>query len=531
MSRRVAPVRRILAIWLPRLGVEAALRHAPVPGPFALIAQSGNVERLAGVNAAAAAGGLRPGMALADARALLPGLATRPADALAEAAALTALLRWAGHFSPWVGREADGLVLDLTGSAHLFGGEAAVMVLIRRRLARAGLTARLALAPTRGAAHALARHAGRGRDDAPLMVLAAEDLPAALGPLPPAALRLDPGTCATLARLGLRDIAALAALPRAPTARRLGPQVMQRLDQAFGRLPEPVTPEAAPPIFAVRLTLPEPIGLVSDLSAGLARLLARLCERLEAQGQGATLLVLEARRVDGSPQRAVIRLARPMRDAAVLARLFAPRLEEVEAGFGIDTLRLLAPETASLPAEQLRAGTGPARAAGDALADLVTRFGNRLGFEAVTRFQPAESHLPERSFQIVEARFAATSGSDAGGSDAGGGDAAGDPAGGDWHLPAPRPLTIFPPEPLLETGAPVQAVDAAPPPHFRWRRMRFTLASVSGPERIAPEWWFDHPAWRSGPRDYWRAVTGEGRMLWLFRSLGEPGWWVEGEFA
>lgn len=508
MRPRVVPVRRILSVWLPRLGVETALRHAPVPGPFAVVERSGNADRLAGVSAEAAARGLRPGMALADARALLPDLTTRPADPLAEAAALTALLRWAGRFSPWVGREADGLVLDLTGAAHLFGGEAAVMALIARRLARAGLTARLALAPTRGAAHALARHA---RPGPPPMVLDPAHLPAALAPLPPAALRLDPEVCATLARLGIRDIAALATLPRAPTARRLGPQVMQRLDQAMGRLPEPVTPEAAPPVFAARLTLPEPIGLLSDLAAGLERLLARLCARLEAEGQGATRLLLEARRVDGSPQQAAIRLARPMRDAAALARLFAPKLEDIEAGFGIDALRLSAPQVEPLPPEQLRTETGAARAAGDALADLVTRLGNRLGFEAVTRFRPAESHLPERSFQIAEARFAG--------------------GGGEWHLSGPRPLTIFPPEPLMAAEAPVQPTGPDLPRRFRWRRMGFTLAAASGPERIAPEWWFDHPGWRSGPRDYWRTVTEEGRMLWLFRSLREPGWWVEGEFG
>ncbi|MRX49152.1 DNA polymerase Y family protein [Paracoccus sp. S-4012] len=504
MHTRVA--RRIVAVWLPRLAVETAARHVPEASlrPFALVTRSGSADRLAGVTLLAAKAGLRAGMNLADARALQPELATRPHDPEAEARALTALTRWAGRFSPWVGREADGLALDLTGSAHLFGGEVAAMERIGLGLARAGLTARLAAAPTRGAAHALARFGPPGASVDDLA-----DLPAALGPLPPAALRLAPETCERLARLGLDRIAQLLEMPRGPLARRMGPELILRLDQALGAVPEPVTPEALPPVFAARLTLPEPIGLLADLAAGLERLLARLCERLEAAERGALTLVLEARRVDGSPERAAIRLARPMRDPAALARLMAPKLDGIEAGFGIDALRLSAPQTGALRAVQAEAAGEAAK--GEALADLVSRLGNRLGFEAVTAFRPAASHLPDRSFQIVEARFA--------------------PPPEPWHLPAPRPLRLFPPEPVLEPDTARQPTEPPVPARFRWRRMVFSTVAASGPERIAPEWWFDLPVWRTGPRDYWRVVTEEGRMLWLYRALGEPGWWAEGEFG
>jgi protein ImuB len=434
-------------------------------------------------------------MALADARALCPALVTRPADLAAEAAFLLRLARWAGRWSPLVGREgADGLVLDVTGVAHLFGGEAGLMADVAAAAERAGLTLRAGLGDTRGAAWALARFApgGVAPPGAPL---------AALGDLPPAALRLDSDTAAALDRLGIRRIADLVGVPRATLARRFGAALPARLDQALGAAPEPVAPLRLPPHIGVRLTLPEPIGLLADLEAGLARLLPRLCAQLEAAGLGARRLRLDIRRVDGTATAAEIGLARPMREAEAIARLFRPALEAVDAGFGIDALRLTAPVTEAMPARQVVAAGA---AEGDRLADLLTRLGNRLGFEALCRFAPAESHIPERAFQVLAAAWA-------------------EPCG-PWPAGPARPLVLFPPEPIMAEGP-------APPRRFRWRGQVHVTARATGPERIAPEWWFDDPAWRTGLRDYWRVETEAGLRLWLFHTPQTPGWAVQGAFA
>ncbi|TXI03552.1 MAG: DNA polymerase Y family protein [Pseudorhodobacter sp.] len=488
--------RRLLSIWFPRLASDSSLRIRPVEGPFALTHRFGNADHLHCVNLAAIARGLRRGMALADARAICPDLATRVADLAAEAAALASLRRWAGRYAPMVGSDgADGLMADISGVPHLFGGEQDLRDDLQARLDRAGLASISAIAGTRGAAHALARHGGG--------IIADGRLVEGIGHLPVTALRMDHDTAEGLARMGLTRIADLIPVARAPLVRRFGNGVMLRLDQALGAQSEPVAAEPDAPHFGVRMTLPEPIGKQEDVMAGLARLLDRLCAKLALHRRGARRVRLELRRVDRGSATVEIGLARPMRDPIRIAALFAKGVDEVDSGYGIDALRLSAPLTEAMAPEQI--GSGPSLRQEDEMADLLSSVGNRIGFDRVLRLLPAESLIPERSHTLAPAAYAAA-------------EAAPSRAG-----PA-RPITLFPPEP-------VTATTGTPPASFRWRRMRFTTLRATGPERIAPEWWFDDPAWRSGLRDYWRIETQEGPRLWLFVTPQSGDWYMQGEFA
>jgi protein ImuB len=491
--------RRVVSIWFPRLASDRILRARPVEGAFAVVLRDGNANRLYCLNRQAERAGLHRGMALADARAYCPDLLTRPADLPADARFLATLRRWATRYCPWVGAEGrEGLTLDISGAAHLWGGEAALLGDLRARLSRAGLEARLGLGDGRGAAWALARH-GEG-------VAAPGAGLAALGALPVAALRLDDATLTALQRLGLRSIADLEGAARAPLARRFGPGLLLRLDQALGRQPESVAPQHDPPHYGVRLNLPDPIGLTDDVMAGLARLLGRLCDKLLAQGAGARALCLTLRRVDQSAQQVELRLAGPLRDPARILPLFVRGIEGVDAGFGIDQLRLEAVHVEPLPPEQM-AAHAPVASPGGQLDDLVTRIGTRIGLENVQRFLPADSHIPESGFLRAPAAWTR-------------------PAAGGWVALRPRPLRLFPPEPVA-----VAAPGPRPPERFRWRRMALATAQATGPERIAPEWWLADENWRSGIRDYWHVQTRQGRRLWLFYTPQAPGWFVQGEFA
>lgn len=477
--------RRIVSLWFPRLATDRVLRACPTDRPFALTLTEGGANRLYCLNAAAERQGLYRGMGFSDARAFCPSLASQPARPDLDLRYLTGLRRWAMRWCPWVGAEGrDGLVMDITGSDHLFGGEGAMLDAMRARLTRAGISVQIGLGDTRGAAWARAHH-GAG----------------ALPDLPVAALRLDDEVVTGLKRMGLRTIGQLAATPRAPLARRFGPGLVLRLDQTLGDQPEQINPEPEPPHYGVRLTLPEPIGLESDVMAGAARLLDRLCEKLAANQTGARILRLTLRRVDSHAQQVELRLARPMRDPARILPLFQRGVAQVDAGFGIDQMRLEAVQVEPLPPEQLNdaCARDPGR-----LDDLITRIGTRIGLENIQRFLPADSHIPERAFTIAPAAYSR--------------------AEGGWVSPNPRPILIFPPEPITATGP-------RPPDRFRWRRMALTTGRVTGPERIAPEWWLDDPNWRGGLRDYWRVETQQGRRLWMFYTPQNPGWFVQGEFA
>ncbi len=560
MSRR-----RILSLWFPRLAAERVLRAEPdlADRPVAVVADRRGALVLASLSRAAEAPGLRPGMALGDARAICPALVTRPEDPHATGVFRAALRRWAGRFTPWVAEADDGLVLEVTGCTRLFGGEAALAARVAAEAAAFGLSLRLGLADTLGAAWAVARYAGtdgfsrhagdaidqearatRSRagkrgwerngppppraDDgsgcgpglgpglgAGCRIVPAGETLAALGPLPVAALRLAPEEEATLRALGLRRILDVVALPRADLARRVGPGVGRRLDQALGRVPEPVSPARPAPVYALRLSFPEPIGRETDVLAGLDRLLPPLCARLAAAGRGARRVRLVLVRTDGRAEVREAGLARATARPETIRAVLALRLGEIDAGFGIEAMRLEFPETETA-AETGAQGPGTAVETGEtaAFGDLLGRIGARLGLETLVRLHPAESHLPEKAATEMAAAFTS-------------------PAAG-WPAPAaPRPILIFPPEPLAPPeGGTLDAIPGeTPPATFVWRRRTRRRTAAFGPERIAPEWWLDDPAWRSGPRDYWRVETGEGTRLWIYAARGgetAPGWFAHG---
>ncbi|TDL78409.1 DNA polymerase Y family protein [Palleronia sediminis] len=551
------PNRRILSLWFPRLGAERLLRRLgdPEGAPFAVVGDRGGAQVLTSLSASAEAAGLATGQGLRDALAMCPTLATRWQNPQAEAAFLSALRRWAGQFSPWVSEEPPAaLIVDLTGSAHLFGGEAALLDRVTEECAGLGLTVRMGIADTVGAAWGLARFAGA--DAAPARSGDAIDQeapatrsravrrrnwerggPAPAGPqggpgraarvappgrtgdaiagLPLAALRLPAGLVAELSRLGLRRIGDLAAQPRAALSRRFGLILVQRLDQATGAAPEPVSPALPETRFAVRLTLPDPIGLSDDVEAAIERMLPSLCDKLAAKGRGARRVRLECHRADHTMGWAEVGLARPAQDPDRIRPLLRMKVAEIEAGFGIDMIRLIATVTEPVSPRQHR---GHAEAADDARArltqaepldDLIGRLGARIGLEAITRHHPADSHIPEKGAQVLAAAWSA-------------------PAT-DWPAQtAPRPPVLWPSEPVQAPAVPT------PPAHFRWRRRTLAAVGLRGPERIAPEWWLDDPNWRSGVRDYWCVTCDSGERLWIYFAHGaglSAGWFCQGAFA
>lgn len=550
------PNRRILSLWFPRLAAERMLRaeRSTIEGPFAVVADCGGTQVLASLDARAEAEGLRPGQPLRDAQAMCPHLATRLANRQGEEAFLASLRRWAGKFSPWVADEPPaGLVIDLTGCAHLFGGEAPLLAQVEADCAALGLTVGAGIADTVGAAWALARFSGSGIEAArsgdsidmeapatrsraakrrswekggaaPTRVTVLADRAriagpgqtrTAIAPLPVAALRIDAGTATDLARLGLRRIEDLAGQPRAALARRFGVDLVRRLDQAIGVVPEPVSPAAASARFAVRLTLPEPIGLETDILAAIDRLLPPLARRLNERGHGARRVRMQCFHTDRGMQWVEVGLARPSADPDRIRPLLAMKVAEIDAGFGIDAVRIEA--TVTEPAHgaghkggQIVVGEVTARRTHDtARDDLIGRLGARVGLESITRLHPADSHVPEKTASVLAAAWS-------------------EPAG-PWPVPpVPRPLTIWRPEPVVADDAPHL------PARFRWRGRTHATAAATGPERIAPEWWLDELGWRSGVRDYWRVTTQAGDRLWVYYAYGglmSSGWFCQGRFA
>lgn len=387
--------------------------------PFALIGRRGSGVALSAVNATALQDGLGPGMPLTDARALQPALSVAPEDPVAEAATLARLADWCGRFTPWTREDpapgdgnGAGIWLDVSGCAHLFGGETALLSQVTEKLAALAFPARAGLADSPGAAWAAARHLTSA--DQPFAQIPTGAARQMLSRLPPEALRLPAKTLETLERLGIRRVEELLALPRAPLVNRFGPETAKRLDQALGRLPEPINPRRPPAPSLARLAFAEPIGQREDIALALRRLLTVLCDRLEQDHRGARALELCVFRVDGSVARAAVGTARPDRSVARLARLFDGRLDSLDPGFGIEalTVSLLADEpltaqqkswtdkAAAQPSNSPAATAPGTRTADQAaeLAALADRLGARLGTEALRRPHLTQHHRPERAW-------------------------------------------------------------------------------------------------------------------------------------
>ncbi|WP_018267042.1 Y-family DNA polymerase [Methylosinus sp. LW4] len=519
---------RCLAVHLPRLATDRlARKRAPSPeaeAPFAVWAKHGGAERLTAVDARAEAAGLVPGMAVADARAMRPALRLAEADPQADAELLGRIADWCRRFTPLAAADPpNGLLLDISGAAHLFGGEAALLAEVERRLAAQGFAARGAIAPGPALARALARfsrrrHVAEGASG--------EELEAIAAGLPIAALDLDAEARQRLDRAGLRSLGDLLARPRAPLTARLGAEAMARLDAIACRRREPISPRFEAPDFMAERRFPEGLTRQEDIERTLHGLAHELCLLLERHGVGARELEAVFYRVDGAVAHIETGTSRPLRDPDTIALLLRERLavlaeEGLDTGYGYDVLRLGAARVERCDAPQEDLGLAGRETANDArLDDLVDRLGARLGPRRVLRAYPQASHIPELAVALRPA--AATA-----------------PAAVEEAAPPPYLRAGVPARPLrlFERPEPIEAVALTPdgpPLRFRWRRLLHELAAYEGPERIAPQWWSAPD--NAATRDYFYVEDREGGRFWLFREglFGResqpPRWFVHGLF-
>ena len=513
--------RRICSIWWPSLPIERWLKaSASAPDAaverdlcVALVEEAQHGQRIVAVTQAAAEAGARAGMRLTDARALFPGLGAVAWDGAGDAALVDKLARWAGRWSPLVEVDgADGVRMEVTGVTHLFGGEAGLVEEIERGFRGMGLTTRVAVAGTAGAAWALARFGGG--DD--------------LSRLPVAALRLSAEANHTLHRLGLKTIGALAGVPRRSLARRFreADNPIDALDRLMGRMAEPLTALAVEVAPRATLRLAEPVDDPAVAGQALARLAGPLAKELAVRRLGARRVMLSAWRVDGEVREVAAETSLPTRDAAHLVRLLAEKADEIDPGYGIDAFALTAIWCEPLAPGQDALIGGAAKEL--ELARLVDRLTVRLGKERVRRPERHASHVPERASGwgsgIDSSLRAKRSNPDLGTLDC-------------FALLAKTGMAR--PQRLLDRPEAIGVIYATPegvPRRFTWRHQVHDIARVEGPERIAPEWWREPAGTRL--RDYYRVEDGAGRRFWIFREGvigdgrgGVPGWFVHGLFG
>lgn len=505
--------KRVVSLFLPSWSTDRLRRtmgaNAPsLDTPLVLIGHEGRRRVVLAADQAARRQGLKPGMVASKAQALVADLVVMEADPEADRLALEKLAIWMQrHYAPIVALDTDGLYLDITGVAHLFGDEKSMLQQMVRKLAEVGIGARIAASPTYGAAHAMARHVARSA-----FILEKEKLIDAMALLPVSALRLPAEILIALKQLGFDRIEELAKAPRAPLALRFGPIIGQRLDQAFGRVDEPIEPVMAPETIHVRRQFADPIGAPETLARYTTKLVEQVCGELEVKGLGARKLDLLFVRVDSRIEAIRIGTAKPNRDVKRLSKLLCDKIETIDPGFGVETMTLTA--VIAEPLSYRPTSNSLTDAPAPDVSGLIDTLANRIGEERLFRLAPVESDIPERATKRVTALSP--------------------PTGTNWPTHWPRPPRLLTPPERIET---VALLPDHPPASFTWRGHHRRVTRADGPERIFGEWW-KAKAETNSVRDYFQVEDDVGERFWLYRAgdgedqaTGSHHWYLHGIFA
>lgn len=525
MTNESSEKRRYLALWFPFLptdrlrlekaGLSSLSAETPHEPALALVAKVKGALRLRAVNAAARMAGIGPGGTLADARAIHPDLIVTDMDEEADRHWLRLLAERCIGWSPRVSvAPPDAITIDISGSEHLFGGEAGLAAQVEETFAAAGMALRLATASTPEGAQALARHAS----------LPVTNEQQALHRLPVVALGLDNEATLALRRAGLRTVGDLAARPAASITARFGAGSVATLRRLLGDEQAPIDPLAHPEPLHFERRFAEPVALQASIAACFLDLLREAAQALEQRRLGGRRSVLTLFRSDGARHRLAIETGLPTRDPAPVMRLFDERIatlaDPLDPGFGYDRITLFLRVTEPLTANQPALDGKDQEAT--ALAQLIDRLSTRLGPSSLRRLVPQDCHIPEQAqlaLPAIEAREPVP-----------------------WPTPVAgepplRPLFMFDPPQPVEV---IAEVPDGPPHRFRWKRRLHEVRLYEGPERIAAEWWRRKGSEVNGrgglTRDYYRIEDTRGRRFWIFRhglyrEKRNPRWYLHGLFA
>jgi protein ImuB len=541
--------RRILSLWLPRLPTDRIKRQLAganaAPGkalssevgtgsreenasgkntlPCIVVVKQNNALQISALDDAAAHLGLEIGLPLANARAVCPQVRVFDADEAADARALNDVADWCDRFTPLVALDPPhGLFLDITGCAHLFGGEAALMQMICAALTRQGFAVSAGIAGSSICARTMTRHVS-GK------IIRDGEETEALTPLPVFALRADDAITRALRRAGLKTIGDVACRARHEITARFGADFTRLLEHALGEGDTPISPRKPLPDYIVEKRFAEPIATEGVISAALSRLAQMLVITMERQGKGARRLEASFFRTDGAVRRIAVDTGQPVAKAEMMDRLFRERLDALndplDPGFGFDLIRLSASRVESIVVQQrdLDAHVHD----NDELTALIDRIAARIGGRRVVVHLPQDTHIPERAVMAMPAQHHLSPAMQA-----------------VWPArvesePPLRPLRLFErPEPIK---VPLATVPDGPPHRFTWRRAAHAVVRVEGPERIAMEWWKQNG--QALTRDYFRVEDESGLRFWIYRDglyderLNEESepvpskWYMHGLFA
>ena len=498
--------KRFVTIWFRHLLTDwLSLRRPELKEvPFVIAIKDHGRLLITSSNSLAESEGIRPGMVAADAKALIPSLEVINDIPGKGDKLLKGLGEWCIRYTPLIALDSpDGLILDISGCAHLWGGEKDYLKDIVTRLRSKGYDVRAAMADTIGTAWAVSRF-GKVKP-----IIESNGQAEALLPLPPAALRLDPQVLMRMQKLGLRSISSFISMPRSVLRRRFGEGILQRLDQALGNEIEPIQSLLPVEPYQERLPSLEPIRTATGIEIAVQKLLEILCKRLQQEGKGIRTAVFKGYRIDGKVVQMEIGTNLASHNTHHLFKLFELKISTLEPALGIELFVLEAPKVEDIPPQQEALWAGKPGLEDTALAELLDRLANKIGADTIHRYLPDEHYWPERSIRISSSIK--------------------DKPSIRWRSDKPRPVQLLSRPEHIEVTAPIPDY---PPMLFRYKNKVHHVKKADGPERIEREWWLEG----GQHRDYYHVEDQNGQRYWLFRSGhyngdGSNEWFIHGFFA
>jgi len=497
--------KRFVTIWFRHLKTDWFCRRRPglVHTPFVLALPDHGRMVVTAVNVAAQKQGIDTGTVVADARAIFPGLQVFDDKPELSVKLLNAFAEYCIRYSPCVAIDLpDGLVLDSTGCAHLWGGETVYITEIIKRFKSFGYDVCAAMADTIGAAWAIT-HFGKNE-----LVIETTHQKQALLPLSPAALRIEQDTLELLYKLGLRQIHSFISMPRHALRRRFGNHIIQRLNQALGYEDEIIQPVQLPEPYHERLPCPEPIVTATGIEIALRRLLEVICYRLQQEQKGLRLASFKCYRTDGKIEKIDIGTNRASHNVNHLFKLFELKIPSIEPDAGIELFILEASNAEDLPPIQEKLWMGDCGFDTTKFSELIDRVANKIGANNIHRYLPDEHYWPERSIRLASSLR--------------------EEINTPWSMDTPRPVQLLSKPERIEVTAPIPDY---PPMLFRYKGKLHKIKKADGPERIEREWWLED----GQHRDYYSVEDEDGHRYWLFRSGhytdNSYQWFIHGFFA
>jgi protein ImuB len=496
--------KRYMSIWFGHLLTDwQTLQQAELKDiPFVFAKPERNRMVITAANPVAEAQDIYAGMMAADAKACSSDLQVLDDIPGKAAELLKDLGLWCIRYTPFVAIDLpDGLMLDISGCAHLWGGEREYYREITHKLRERGYDVRGAIADTVGSAWAVARFGKK----TPLIAPGKQT--EAILNFPPAALRIEHDNLQKLQKLGLNQIKAFISMPRPVLRRRFGEAFVSRIEQVLGLREEIITPLIPPVAYQDRLPCLEPIKTVKGIEIAIQTLLEKVCVRLKSEGLGMRKASLKCFRIDGKMVQVGISTTRATGHVTHLFKLFELQISKIEPALGIELFLLEATRVEEVDQKQEALWAAHPGLEDTALAELLDRLAGKIGANAIQRYLPVEHYWPERAIKPAAslAEKPATT----------------------WRTDRVRPVR------LLHHPEPVEVmalVPDYPPKFFIYKGKRHEVTKADGPERIEREWWQDTGA----HRDYYAVEDNNGQRYWLFR-LGHydntPQWFLHGFFA